>query len=412
MTFDVERIRQQFPGLARKVSSAPAIFFDGPAGTQVPLSVAEAVSHYLLHQNANHGGFFATSVESDSVLDEARLAAADLFGITDAQEIVFAANMTTATFHLSRAIAQTWLPGDEILLSDSDHDANFTPWKLAARDSGASVGQIHLRHDDTTLDLDDLRRKISPRTKLVAVGAASNASGTIHDVAEIARIAHDVGAIVYVDAVHYTPHALVDAVSWQADFVVASAYKFFGPHAAILWGKRPWLERLPAYKVRPASHALPDRWMTGTPAAENIAGTLAAINYLADLGRTTDPSAGTRRKAIVSAMREIATYERSLAKRMLEGLVRKGYRVWGITDSARLEERVPTFSITHPDPKWLPINLAKHLADQGIFVWHGNFYAQPFTEALGVDEHGLVRIGLVHYNTAEEVDRLIEGLPD
>jgi cysteine desulfurase family protein (TIGR01976 family) len=409
MKLDLQWVRQQFPGLARQVHQQPAIFFDGPAGTQVPLSVASAVAHYLLHQNANHGGLFDTSIESDALLNEARRAGADLFGIADPEEIIFGANMTTMTFHISRAIARTWSPGDEIILSDSDHDANFTPWMIAAKDRGIQVHRIRVRPEDTTLDLDDLKTKLSPRTKLVAVGAASNASGTIHPVKNIISLAHQVGAIVYIDAVHYTPHALVEAADWQADLVIASAYKFFGPHAAMLWGRREILDSLPADKVRPASNHLPDRWMTGTPAAENIVGTLAAINYLADLGRSIEPQAVGRRAAIVAAMQEITTYEQQLVQPMIQGLIDRGYKVWGITDPLRFNQRVPTISITHP--KHAPKDLANHLAQQGIFVWNGNFYAQPLTEALGLEPLGMVRIGLVHYNTAAEVDRFLQSLP-
>ncbi len=409
MGLDVQRIREKFPGLLRQVAGKPAVFFDGPAGTQVPQSVAEAVAHYLLHVNANHGGLFASSIESDAMLDKARQAGADLFGVNDPQTIVFGANMTTMTFHISRALARTWKANDEIIVSDSDHDANFSPWVIAARERGVRVHQIRVRPEDTTLDLEDLSSKLSTKTKLVAVGAASNASGTIHPVKKITGLAHAVGALVYVDAVHYTPHGLVDAPAWGADFVVASAYKFFGPHAAMLWGRRDLLESLPADKVRPASNAIPDRWMTGTPAAENIAGTLAAIEYLAELGRGIEPTAVHRRSAMVAIMREIVDYEQKLAGRLIEGILRRGYRVWGITDPGRFGERVPTVSITHES--YSPREIAKRLAEEGIFVWHGNFYAQPLTESLGLEPAGMVRIGLVHYNTAEEVDRCVSALP-
>jgi cysteine desulfurase family protein (TIGR01976 family) len=410
MTLDVSRIREKFPGLARQVAGKPAVFFDGPAGTQVPRSVAEAVSHYLLHLNANHGGLFATSIESDAMLDLARQAGADLFGVHDPETIVFGANMTTMTFHFSRAIARTWSAGDEIIVSDSDHDANFSPWVIAAHDRGVRVHRIRVRPEDTTLDLDDLRSKLSSKTKLVAVGAASNASGTIHPLSKITELAHAFGALVYVDAVHYTPHGLVDAPAWGADFVVASAYKFFGPHAAMLWGRRDLLESLPADKVRPASNAIPDRWMTGTPAAENISGTLAAIEYLADLGRSLDSSVTSRRSALVACMKEVVKYEGELGRRLIAGVERRGYRVWGITDSARSSERVPTVSITHESHS--PRDIAKRLAEDGIFVWHGNFYAQPLSESLGLEPAGMVRIGLVHYNTVEEVDRCVAALPE
>jgi selenocysteine lyase/cysteine desulfurase len=345
--------------------------------------------------------------------------------------------MTTLTFHVSRAIGRTWKPGDEIILSDSDHDANFTPWSRAASDAGAIVKRIRVRPDDGTLDLDDYRSKLSSRTRLVAVGCASNATGTVHPVKQIAQLAGEVGALTYLDAVHYAPHALMNAVDWGCDFLVCSAYKFFGPHVGILWGKRASLESLPAYKVRPASDQIPDRWMTGTPNIEGIAGTLAAVEYLADLGRSNSmqkPSeinlegdsthegvftierarneSGVpivRRKHFEKAMNLIQEMERSLVERLVKGIQEKrGFRIWGITDPTRFGERVPTVSITHQTEK--PACIARRLGEAGIFVWHGNFYAQPLTEALGLEPEGMVRIGLVHYNTSEEIDRFLEVL--
>lgn len=403
---NLESIRAQFPALGRTLNGQPFCYLDGPAGTQVPLSVIDAVRRYFEQSNANHGGYFATSVESDRMLDSARQAAADLFGADDPQTIVFGPNMTTITFQLSHVLRRTWSPGDEIIVSDSDHDANVTPWVLAAEEAGVRVQRIRLRREDCTLDLDDFQKKLSPRTRLVAVGCASNATGTIHPVQRIVEMAHRAGALVFLDAVHYAPHGPIDVAEWGTDFLVASAYKFFGPHVGILWGRRELLESLPARKVRPASNDIPDRWMTGTQSHEGIAGTLAAIEYLARLAPSPTDS---RRAALVASMNRIADYERELVGRLIAGVLEKpGFKVWGITDPAQFHQRVPTISITHESES--PESIARRLADAGIFVWSGNFYAQPLTEALGLEPAGMVRIGLVHYNTAGEVDRLLHEL--
>jgi cysteine desulfurase family protein (TIGR01976 family) len=407
----VDWCRAQFPALARQVAGQPAIFFDGPAGSQVPECVIEAIGAYLRTRNANHGGLFATSRESDALLETAHQALADLFGAADPTGVVFGANMTTLTFSLSRALARTWQAGDEIIVTRLDHDANVTPWVLAARDAGATVHHLAIHPQDCTLDLDDLRRKLSPRTRLVAVGAASNAVGTINPVAEICRLAHAVGAEVYIDAVHAAPHLLPDVAAWDCDWLVASAYKFFGPHVGVLWGRTDRLAQLEAYKLRPAPDSLPDKWMTGTQNHECIAGALAAVEYLAALGRELDSRAAGRRQALSAAYTAIGEYERQLAARLLGGLSGLSrVQVFGIADPVRLAERVPTFGIRHPRLK--PAALAERLADRGIFVWHGNFYALPLTEALGLEPEGLVRIGLLHYNTITEIDRLLSALSE
>ena len=351
------------------------------------------------------------------MLDEAHRAAADFVGADDPDCCYFGANMTSLTFALSRAISQTWSAGDEIIVSRLDHDADVSPWVLAARDAGVTVRHIGLR-PDCTLDLDDFRRQLSARTRLVAVGAASNAVGTVNPVAEIAAAAHAVGAKVFCDAVHYAPHRLIDVAAWQVDFLACSAYKFFGPHIGVMWGLRELLESLTAYKVRPATNELPGKWMTGTQNHECIAGVLAAINYLASLGRdgsgaTRGSSAGvasqSRRAALVAAMEKIAAYERPLAERLQTGLDRlPQFKSWGITDVSRFGERVATFSITHRALS--PETVARRLDEAGIYVWNGNFYALPLTETLGVEPAGLVRIGLLHYNTSEEVDYLLRVL--
>jgi cysteine desulfurase family protein (TIGR01976 family) len=371
--------------------------------------VIDAIGGYLSHSNANHGGRFVTSRESDAMLQQAHEAVADLLGTSEPRATIFGANMTTLTFAFSRALARTWRAGDEVIVTRFDHDANFRPWVLAARDAGATVHCVDVRKDDCTLDLDDLRDKLSARTRLVAVGCASNSVGTINPVAEICRWAHDAGAQVYVDAVHYAPHGLLEVDRWGCDFLACSAYKFFGPHVGILWGRRELLEELTAYKVRPAADELPEKWMTGTQNHEGIAGVLAAIDYLADLGRRGGGDAPDRRAALVAAMRQIVEYERQLCRRLIAGLNElPKVRVWGIRDAARLEQRVPTVSITHA--KLSPVELADYLAARGIFAWHGNFYASELSEHLGLEPAGLVRLGLLHYNTGSEVDRLLAML--
>ena len=407
--FDVSWCRNQFPALSRKIGELPAVYFDGPAGSQVPQSVVDAVGNYMLTMNANHGGVYTTSRESDELLRCAHRGLADFLGADDPDEVVFGPNMTSLTFAVSRALARTWRSGDEIILSRLDHDANVTPWVLAARDAGATVHHIEIHPDDCTLDIKDLAAKLSPRTRLVAVGQASNAVGTINPVREIARMAHEVGALVYLDAVHYAPHALIDVGQCECDFLVCSAYKFFGPHVGILWARRRLLEELPAYKIRPAPDDIPGRWMTGTANHECIAGALAAVDYLADLGRSLDPQATDRRAALKTAYRAIAAHERLLIEQLIDELEQvPEIKIWGITDRSRLDQRVPTLGVTHT--RLRPIELARHLDQRGIFVWHGNFYALPLTDALGLEPDGMVRIGLLHYNTAEEVRRLVQAL--
>lgn len=409
--FDVKACRAKFPGLNRQVAGKPAVFFDGPAGSQVPASVADAVRDYMLRANANHGGAFTTARESDAILAEAHRAVADLLHTSDPDTVVFGANMTSLTFALSRSLGHSWKPGDEIVVTRLDHDANVSPWVLAARDAGASVRQVGLRPEDATLDLDELRNALTPRTRLVAVACASNALGTINPVRQIIGWAHTVGALVFLDAVHYAPHAALDVAGWDCDFLACSAYKFFGPHVGILYGKRPLLESLPAYKLRPVPDRIPDRWMTGTQNHEGIAGVKAAVDYLAELGKQHAPNAADRRGALLAAYEAIGAYESELCAHLLRGLAAlPDVRVHGITDPARLAERVPTISFTHS--KHPPRAVAEHLDRHGIFAWHGNYYALALTEALGLEPEGMVRVGLLHYNTREEVDRLLAALAE
>ncbi len=409
--FPIEWTRRQFPALARQLDGQNVVYLDGPAGSQVPQRVIDAVAGYLADSNANHGGRFLTSRASDAMLEAAHEAAADLLGAPDPSCTIFGANMTSLTFAFSRALARSWRAGDEVIVTQLDHDANVTPWVLAARDSGAVVRQVGIHAEDCTLDLDALRAALSPRTRLVAVGCASNAVGTINPVADICRWAHQAGAQVYLDAVHYAPHALVDVAAWGCDYLACSAYKFFGPHVGILWGRRELLESLPAYKVRPAADHLPDKWMTGTQNHEGIAGVLAAIDYLADLGRLVAGELDGRRAALTAAMDRIGAYERQLCQELIGGLVElPSVKVWGITDPSRFDQRVPTVSITHR--KLPPAELAEYLGLRGIFAWHGNFYALPLTEALHLEPAGLVRLGLLHYNTSTEIERLLAVLKE
>lgn len=411
MPFPIDYVRPQFPALQRHFDGQRAVFFDGPAGSQTPERVIDAISHYLRYCNANHGGRFATSRESDSLLDAAHEAVADLLGAAAPEEVIFGANMTTLTLAFSRALARTWRAGDEIVVTRLDHDANVTPWVLAARDAGVTVRHVDIRREDCTLDLADLQAKLNGRTRLVAVGCASNAVGTINPVRKIGELAHAVGAQVFLDAVHYAPHALVDVQSWNCDYLAASAYKFFGPHVGVLWGRRNLLSNLSAYKVRPAGDDLPGKWMTGTQNHEGITGVLAAIEYLADLGRHVQPDAADRRAALTAAYAAIGQYERHLGAMLLAGLAElPDVEIFGITEASRYAERVPTVSIRHR--RLSSSDLAEYLALRGIFVWHGNFYALPLTETLGVEPDGLVRIGLLHYNTADEVSRLLAALSE
>jgi cysteine desulfurase family protein (TIGR01976 family) len=410
--FDVNSLREQFPSLNRvgvAASHAP-IFLDGPGGTQVPQRVIDAMVRYLTTCNANHGGVFTTSRESDAILQEAHQAAADLLNAPSADEIIFGANMTTLTLHLSRAFGRTLRPGDEVLVTRLDHDANVRPWVLAARDAGAAVNFVELRPKDCTLDLDHLRSLLTPRVRLVAVTCASNAVGTVTDVRRITHLAHEAGALVFLDAVHYAPHRLIDVQEWDCDFLACSAYKFFGPHVGILWGKHEHLRHLPAYKLRPATDDLPGRWMTGTQNHEGLAGVVAAIDYIASIDSAADRHSLRRR--LVRAFQAIEDYERKLAERLLDGLrSRPRFRVWGITQRERLGERVPTVSITAADRT--PLQMAEHLAKREIYTWNGNMYALELTERLGLEDHGgILRLGLVHYNTPEEIDALLRALDE
>ena len=407
-TLDNAWVRQQFPSLQAQVNGQSAAFLDGPAGTQVPRQVMEAIQKYLLHDNANTCGAFATSRRNDAMIAGARQAMADFFNC-DAEEVSFGQNMTTITFALSRAIGRELKTGDELVVTTLDHDANVAPWR-ALEEKGVVVRQVDIRVEDCTLDMEDLKRKITSKTKLVAVGYASNAVGTINPVAEIAKLAHAAGALLFVDAVHYAPHGVIDVKALDCDFLACSPYKFFGPHMGTLYGKREHLMRFSPYKVRPAPEALPDRWETGTQVQELIAGIAAAVEYLAELGRRHDPTANVRRSSLLAAYRVTHAYEMQLLAQLMDGLKNiPGLRIYGITDAKRFDERCSTVSVRLDGHT--PTEVATFLGERGIFTWDGCFYALNLTERLGVqDSGGLLRIGLVHYNTAEDVERLLTAL--
>lgn len=405
-TLDIEALRLRFPALTLTHEGRPFVYFDGPGGTQVPDSVIEAVSRYYRTSNANHGGRFATSQVSDAIIDAAHAAVADFLGV-DADEIVLGANMTTITFHLSRSITATFNAGDEIIVTGLDHAANVDPWIAAARDHGLHVFFWEPRLDDCTLHVEDLLGLVGPRTRLIAAGWASNAVGSINPVAEIVAIAHDAGAWAYIDAVHAAPHLSIDARAVDADFVATSVYKYFGPHVGAVYGRRSILEALPAFKVGPAE----SRFETGTANHEGFAGTLAAIGYLEDVGRMAGaPSGATRRERLVAAMHAIRETEMPLYGRLHGGLAAiDGVELFGITDPGRFEGRTPTAALRVRGVN--PVAVATALGREGIAVWDGDFYAAGLVERLGLaDDGGLVRIGLTHYNTAAEVDRLLEAL--
>jgi cysteine desulfurase family protein (TIGR01976 family) len=408
LALDLDWVRSQFPSLAQTVNGHPATFLDGPGGTQVPQRVVDAISDYLKRNNANTGGAYATSRNTDGMIAGARSAMADFLGC-DSDEIVFGPNMTSLTYAISRSIGRELRSGDEIVLTHLDHDANISPWR-ALEERGVTIRMAEIHEDDCTLDMDDLARKITDRTKLVAVGYASNAVGTINDVAEIVRLAHQRGAMAYIDAVHYAPHGPIDVRALDCDFLVCSTYKFFGPHMGVLYGKREHLKRLDPYKVRANTNAIPNRWEWGTLNHECIAGIAACVDYLADLGRHMNSSASTRREAVLAAYDAIAKYERGLMETLIIGLLAiPGLKLYGISDPMRFDHRCPTIAVRVAGHT--PIELATRLGERGFFTWDGNYYALNLTERLDVEKDGgFLRIGLAHYNTAEEVERLLGAL--
>lgn len=403
---DTVLLRKLFPALQRQLNGRPVSFLDGPGGTQVPQSVIDAMSGFLASGSSNLGAPFLTSREAVAVTDNARLALHDLLNARRPEEIAFGQNMTSLTFAVSRAISHDWQPGDEIILTRLDHDANISPWLLAAEERGVTVRWLDFDPSDCTLKMHTLPDLLSEKTRLVAVSYASNATGSISDVKEVTRQAHLHGALAYVDAVHYAPHGLIDVQDIDCDFFVCSTYKFFGPHQGVLYGKYELLDTLPAYKVRPAPSKPAGKWETGTQSFESLAGSTAAVEYLASLGG----SEGTLRERIGRAMAAIRLYEQQISERFLRGAAEiPGLHVFGITDIENLENRTPTFAVSLDG--YTCEDVATRLGEQGIFVYHGHYYAVAVMERLGLlDKGGLVRIGFVHYNTEQEVDQVLEAL--
>lgn len=402
---NISRIRSQFPALAVEDDGRRRIYLDNPGGTQVAQRVIDRTVSYLTRTNANGGGAFVTSVESDALLDEAHAAMADLLGAASPNEIVFGQNMTSLTFHMSRTLGQSFKPGQEIIVTRMDHDANISPWLLLARDLGLTIRWLPFDTDTFRYDLDVFSELLSENTALVAINYASNALGTINPVGPMCAMARRVGALSYVDAVQYVPHGPTDVQALGCDFLACSAYKFFGPHQGILYGRESLLAELPPYKVRPADEALPIRHESGTLSHEGMAGTLGAVEYFESLG-----TGDTRRERLVSAMTELAEYEQNLCRRLIRGLsALDGVTIFGITADDEMHERVPTVIV---DLEGVSARqAAEALAAKNIFVWDGDYYAMEVINALGFREQGgLLRIGLSHYNTAAEVDQVCDAV--
>ena len=399
MPFDPHRARSLVPAVR---DASGRVFLDGPGGTQAPEQVIAAIAATLRRGQSNLGGAFATSVEADEVVRKARIAVADFFNASRPEEIVFGQNMTSLTMAVSRAIARTWAPGDDIVLTGLDHDANVWPWVLAAREKGVSVAIADFDPDrGCVLPVDAVASLLTPRTRLVAVTHASNALGTIVDVGGICAAARDVGAMTYVDAVHYAPYGPIDVAASRCDFLVASAYKFYGPHTGVLYGRHDALSEIEPFKVRPAPDEPPSRWESGTQSTESLAGVTAAVDYLASWGEGE-----TRRARRVDAMAGIVAYERSLSERLLAAVAEtQGLSVVGRDDAVG---RTPTFGL---DVAGVAArDAAARLAALGIFTWAGDHYATEVMARLGRTENGLLRIGMVHYNLAEEVDAALDAV--
>lgn len=401
MSIDVASVRAGFPSLERTLGSQRVAYLDGPGGTQVHGSVIRAMAGFMERGGSNLGGPFVTSRETDTTVLDARRAVADLFAAS-ANEIVFGQNMTSLTYALSRALARTWTSGDNIVLTRLDHDANVSPWIQAAEDAGTQVRFVDFDPENgCALDLNTLEAALDERTRLVAFTHASNAVGTVTPVHEIVGMAHAVGALTYVDAVHYTPHGLVDVARTGTDFLVASSYKWFGPHIGCLYGWNDILSDLEPYKLRPAPDASPDKWETGTQSFESLAGVTAAVNYLASLGEGE-----SRRESIVSGYRAIREHETELASQFIAGVASMDHV--SLFGHPATEDRTATFAVDVRDIA--ASDVARALGDRGCFVWSGDYYAYEVMHRLGKAQDGLVRIGFVHYNTVEEVDRVLDEL--
>lgn len=407
-------VRQHFPALDR-----PAIFLDNPAGTQISRQSLERINRYLVECNANHEGMFETSRKSDEILHEAHAAMADFLNASRPEEIIFGNNMTTLTLHLSRSLARNLQPGDHLLVTRLDHDANISPWMLIAEDKGCNLLWVDIDVEAGTLDLNDFEKALEKKPKIAAFGYASNLLGTINPVKKLIKMAKDAGALTYIDAVQYAPHGPIDVQDLDCDFLVCSSYKFFGPHAGALYGKYDLLDELKAYKVRPASNELPYKFETGTQNHEGIAGVLGALEYFEWMGNEfgsghaqewKDAGYSGRRLTYKQAMSAIREYEFELSRALIDVVESvPGTRIYGVTDRNRVDERVPTVAFRIEDKD--PAQLADAIGKQGIYVWNGHNYALAIVERMGLLEAGgMIRVGPVHYNTLEEIQRFGEVL--
>jgi len=419
MTLDIQKIREQFPALTIFDAGKPRVYLDNPAGTQVPQRVIKRISDYLVNCNANSGGLFQTSRASDEIKSEAHQAMAEFLNAPSSDEIIFGPNMTTLTYSISRSIGRWLKPGDQIILTKMDHDANVSPWMQMAEDCGVEIKWLPFNRETYQYELQELANLLDGRVKLIAVNYASNAIGTINEVKTITKMAHDVGSLVFVDAVQYAPHGSTDVQDLGCDFLACSAYKFFGPHQGILWGKRELLEKLEAYRVRPAGDDLPSKFESGTQSYEGQAGTLGALEYLAWIGETAGADYldhfshfSGRQQLLHAGMAAIKTSEKQLSAHLINGLQQiPGVKIHGITNAESLDLRVPTVSFTKD--KVSPKKIAERLAEENIFVWDGHYYAVEVIKHLGLTEKGgMVRVGPVHYNTSAELDHLLAVVSD
>jgi cysteine desulfurase family protein (TIGR01976 family) len=403
-TFPIDLVRNQFPALA-----GPAVFLDNPAGTQVPRQVINAVAEAMAGAASNVGGAFRSSKTATDIWTRAHAAAAELLGGHSGREVVLGQSMTMLTFHISRALGRTWSPGDEIILTRMDHDADVAPWLRMAEDRGLSVRWLPFNRDSWRIEPQDLKPLLSARTRLLALNYASNLTGSINPVAELTRLAKECGALVYVDAVQLVPHVKADVDAIGCDFLACSSYKFFGPHLGVLWGREALLNELDPYAVRCAPSELPGRHELGTPQTELFAGLAATADYFVWLGEQVGGS-GSRESRIKAAYTAATAYEMPIAQRLIDELANiEGVRLQGISDARMLSHRVPTVSFTHTRQR--SSRLAKALADQGINVWSGHNYALEVVRYLGLNEdEGVLRIGLAHYNTLEEIDTIVASL--
>jgi cysteine desulfurase family protein (TIGR01976 family) len=409
MRFPIDTLRGEFPALARTDSGQRRIYLDNPAGTQVPRAVADAVARCLLETNANLGGYFQTTVAAGAVVDAAHEAMADFLGASSHEEIIIGANMTTLTYDMSRTLGRKWIPGDEIIVTRMDHEGNVSPWLQLAEDRGLTVRFLPFDPDSWQVEEAALSALLSERTKLLALNYASNLTGSINRVKALTARAKAAGAITYVDAVQFAPHGLIDVQDLGCDFLACSAYKFFGPHMGVLWARRALIETLAPYKCRCSSNALPERFELGTPQIELMAGLSAAVSYFEALGARAGATA-SRRQKIAAAFDASIAYENRLALRLIDGLSSiGGLKIHGITDPARLGERVPTVSFTVEAIE--PDEIVRALAAENIFVWSGHNYAWEIVHQLGIPaDQGVVRIGIAHYNTAVEIEETIDSV--